>query len=271
MKKTLTLIIATIVLLATTVYAAIPHLINYQGKLTDPNGKPLENGSYNITFRIYDAENGGTMLWQGTYSVSIQKGIFSVLLGDISDPGYNFTNLSFDKPYYLAIKVGSDPEMSPRQKITSSGYAIRSETAENAIQAQNAATVANVGVSATPAANKILPLDSNAKLPLSALKVYDSGWFAVSASTSYTKTHSLGTTKVLTLVYVSNNSDGSGTCAIVHDADPMSVRYGAYMVTLSTTAITLRTGGYIYNAMDSAGNDVDWKSGYLRIIMLALE
>ena len=63
-----------------TANAALPHLINYQGRLTDTNGAPL-NGSYNITFRIYDALTAGNLLWQGTYTnVSINKGIFSVLL-----------------------------------------------------------------------------------------------------------------------------------------------------------------------------------------------
>jgi len=103
-------------------YAAVPHLINYQGKLTDSSGTAL-NGSYNITFRIYDAETAGNLLWQEQYTgVVIQKGIFSVLLGSITA-----LDLAFDKQYYLAIQVGSDPEMSPRQRITSAAYAIRAE------------------------------------------------------------------------------------------------------------------------------------------------
>lgn len=114
-----------------TANAAVPHLLNYQGRLTDSSGTPL-NGTYAITFRIYDAEAAGNLLWQGTYSnVSIAKGIFNILLGDVNDAGYNFTNLAFDKPYWLEIKVGNEV-MTPRQKITSSGYAIRAEKAEKA-------------------------------------------------------------------------------------------------------------------------------------------
>ncbi len=109
-------------------YAAVPHLINYQGRLTDTAGIPL-NGTYNLTFRIYDAETAGNLLWQGTYSVSIQKGIFAVLLGDINDAGYNFANLSFDKAYFLEIKVGAEV-MTPRQRIASVGYAIRAENVD---------------------------------------------------------------------------------------------------------------------------------------------
>lgn len=113
-------------------YAKVPHLINYQGRLTDTNGKPLD-GLYNITFRIYDAETAGNLLWQGTYnSVSISKGIFNILLGDINDSGFNFENLVFDKPYWLEIKIG-DEVIKPRQQMTSLGYAIRAEKAEDVV------------------------------------------------------------------------------------------------------------------------------------------
>jgi hypothetical protein len=106
------------------VYAEVPHLINYQGRFTDTAGAPL-NGSYNLTFRIYDAETAGNLLWEETQTgIVINKGIFAVLLGSVTN-----LNLTFDKPYFLEIKVGNEV-MSPRQRITSAGYAIRAENAE---------------------------------------------------------------------------------------------------------------------------------------------
>lgn len=131
MKK-LTKILFLILLLSAlryplpALYAEVPHLINYQGRLTDSSSVPL-NGSYAITFRIYDAESAGTMLWEETNTgVVIQKGIFSVLLGSVAN-----LNLAFDKPYFLEIKIGAEV-MSPRQRITSAGYAIRAEKADSA-------------------------------------------------------------------------------------------------------------------------------------------
>jgi microcystin-dependent protein len=107
--------------------AAVPHLINYQGKLTDASGQPLE-GSFELTFRIYDAENAGNLLWEEAQTgVVIQKGIFNILLGAVTN-----LNLPFTIPYFLEIKVGSEV-MSPRQRITSAGYAIRAETADNGV------------------------------------------------------------------------------------------------------------------------------------------
>jgi len=115
-------------LLLSSSYAQIPHLINYQGKLTDKDGDPVTDGNYSVTFRIYDAESGGALLWEETQSILVQKGIFFCLLGGVTN-----LNLAFDKPYWLAIKVGSDSEMTPRQQIASAGYAIRAEMAENVV------------------------------------------------------------------------------------------------------------------------------------------
>lgn len=102
-------------------YAAVPHLINYQGRLTDKDGKPLD-GAYSLSFKIYDVEAGGTPLWDETHTgVVIQKGVFSVILGGVKN-----LDLLFDKQYFLEIQIGSEI-MSPRQRITSAAYAIRAE------------------------------------------------------------------------------------------------------------------------------------------------
>lgn len=130
MKKMFILLCVMIFCLMANVYAEIPHLINYQGRFTDNDASPLE-GVYAVTFRIYDVENGGAPLWQEAHSgLNIEGGIVSVMLGSITN-----LNLSFDKPYFLEIKVGTEV-MSPRQRIASVGYALRAETAENAQSAE---------------------------------------------------------------------------------------------------------------------------------------
>lgn len=103
----------------------MPHLLRYQGTLTDANNVPLE-GTYNLSFRIYDASTAGNLLWSETQtSVSVSNGVFSVLLGNVTP-----LNLAFDKDYWLSTEVGTSGEMSPRQRITSVGYAIRAEVSE---------------------------------------------------------------------------------------------------------------------------------------------
>lgn len=132
MKKRYSVLFAAlaVILLATTfVHAAVPHLIRFQGKVTDKAGGPL-NGSYNITFRVYDAVTGGTLKWSETQSaIPVNNGIFTVLLGNATQP--NGMDLPFSAPYWLSMEVNSDGEMAPRQQLSSVGYAIHAETAEN--------------------------------------------------------------------------------------------------------------------------------------------
>ena len=251
--------------------AGVPHLINYQGKLTDSAGQPLE-GSYNLTFRIYDAQTAGNLLWQEAQAgVLVQKGIFNIMLGSVSA-----LNIPFDIPYYLEIKVG-DEVMSPRQQITSAGYALRAEKADDSVTFSGKATTDFVlasDVTAAPTANKAVKMDASAKLPVAALKTYDSGWFAVALNNTYAKTHNLGTTKVLASVYFSQNSDGSGRCFQIAQADSDSGTQGqCSIVALSTTTVKLRTsaGAFIIDMKDENGTTVQINSGYARIIILALE
>ena len=104
------------------VAAEVPHLIRYQGYVTDDQGAPLE-GSYTLSFRIYDAETGGTLLWSETQAgVPLQEGNFSVLLGSVTP-----LDLTFASPTWLEVKVASDPPLSPRQRITSVPLAYRAE------------------------------------------------------------------------------------------------------------------------------------------------
>jgi len=112
--------------LSTSVFAEIPHYMQFQGKATDINDTPL-NSPHDLTFRIYDAETAGNLIWNETHNhVQIENGIFSVILG-----GVNPLNVSFDKPYWISMEIGISGEM-PRQTIASVGYAYRAGEADYA-------------------------------------------------------------------------------------------------------------------------------------------
>ncbi|GEM_PF-5549088 len=148
--KEVILFMVIIFSLSTAANAAVPHLINYQGKVTDTSGNPL-NGSYDLTFRIYDAETAGNMLWQETQTgVVVDKGLFGILLGSATA-----LNIPFDKAYFLEIKVGTEV-MSPRQRITSAGYAIRAEVAES-VSGFDPGMVGTKTVDETGLANGMMP------------------------------------------------------------------------------------------------------------------
>jgi len=108
-------------------FASVPPMINYQGKLMQPSGAPVPDGTYSMTFAIYDVPTGGTPLWSETNpSVQVKGGLFAVLLGSINNLPANI----FDNPNrWFGVKVGDDPEMTPRQQIASTGFAFRAATA----------------------------------------------------------------------------------------------------------------------------------------------
>ncbi len=108
--------------------AATPTLINYQGKLTDGTGLPFPDGvPCTVVFTIYDAATGGTVIWTESQSVTTSGGIFAVLLGSttpITDAVFTATTR------YLGIKVGADPEMTPRVALVTVPYAFRISTVD---------------------------------------------------------------------------------------------------------------------------------------------
>ena len=62
-----------------------PERMTYQGYLVDANNSPLGNSepvNYDVVFRIYNAKQGGAAIWAEQQTVTIDKGNFSVLLGE---------------------------------------------------------------------------------------------------------------------------------------------------------------------------------------------
>ena len=122
--KTLLLALAIIASLTFASHAAIPHVINFQGKATDMAGAPLD-GAYVLTIRIYDAQTGGNKEWEEVHSaVQITNGIFQALLGSVTA-----LDLDFKKEYWISVQIDSDSEMSPRTRFASVGYAYTAQYA----------------------------------------------------------------------------------------------------------------------------------------------
>ncbi len=136
----------------------IPHMINYQGMLTDDGGIPL-NGSYDLTFSIYSISSGGSALWHETHNdVLVDNGLFSVILGSTTSiPSSVFEGAE----RYLGIKVDADPELTPRIQLTSVGYAYMAETAISdgdwTVSGDNiySSVSGNVGIGAAPPTEKL--------------------------------------------------------------------------------------------------------------------
>lgn len=151
--------------------AAINPQINFQGKLTNPDGTNLATASYNFSFSIYSVSSGGSAIWTEAKSITVTDGIFQTLLGDTTSlPGsvdFNSTDL------YLGVTVGADTEMTPRIRLSAAPYAFNSDrlgglTSSNylqlaqGLQADSSTTNASIAVNKTGTTARILDLQRGA-------------------------------------------------------------------------------------------------------------
>ncbi len=98
----------------------------YQGRFTDTTIAQPTNGTYTMTFRLFDAATGGNQIPNNTTGVtsmvSVINGIFTVKL-DFGAAAFNASGAR-----YLEIQVGSTI-LTPRQEITSTPFANRATNA----------------------------------------------------------------------------------------------------------------------------------------------
>ena len=119
MKRILVITMIVTVFAALLSHSQIPLTMSYQGVLTNGAGEPVGDGTYDITFKLYDTVSGGSELWTETQSVSVNGGIFAAILGSLSP-----LDLAFDKPYWLGVSVNGGAELTPRRALTASPYSL---------------------------------------------------------------------------------------------------------------------------------------------------
>ena len=102
-------------------HSDVPKQINYQGFLTDPDGDPVPDDDYSMTFKIYDVSTEGISLWSETQIVTVINGKYTAILGKNNpiDPE------DLDGDRYFGITVAPDEEMTPRLKLTSTAFSIK--------------------------------------------------------------------------------------------------------------------------------------------------
>ena len=81
---------------------AVPLQLFQQGRLIESDGSAVE-GLHVVTFRIYDEETGGNILWEEPIAIEVSNGYFSTTLGSntVGNP-LDQTTLS-QYPVYLDI------------------------------------------------------------------------------------------------------------------------------------------------------------------------
>jgi hypothetical protein len=117
-----------------------PERMTYQGYLVDSNGAPLGDSvpaNYDVVFRIYNIKTGGTtdnILWAEQQTVTVDKGYFTVLLGEgvasaNGDPNGDLSAVfagsdASDRFIGITIKGldDSDLEIAPRLRLVASPF-----------------------------------------------------------------------------------------------------------------------------------------------------
>jgi hypothetical protein len=94
--------------------------IPYTGELTGDDGNPVTDGEYDFMFALYEAAEGGNMLWSETQNgVSVAGGRFTVMLGSVNPlpPESKVTD------FWLQISVRGTKDqnfvlLAPRQRLS---------------------------------------------------------------------------------------------------------------------------------------------------------
>lgn len=145
----------------TVTIGGAPATIDYQGKALDTTGTPLANttaANYTMYFRIYDAQEGGNIIWAESQIVTVSKGLFSVRLGEgsaIAGEGTvlqtNLADAFTAASRFLGVTVvitGQTPtEILPRLAFLATPFAY---SANRSITAER--LVLNPSATATPSA-----------------------------------------------------------------------------------------------------------------------
>jgi len=151
MKYIIAVLVTVTLFISLIGYGQIPMKISYQGLLTTSSGTPLQDGSYDLKFEIYNALSGGTLRYTETQSgISVQRGTFNVILDTL-------TNI-FSEKLFVEVTVLAGPGISspmtfsPRSELTTAPYAFRAMVADSVVGGSGGATgivsvdgVANAG------------------------------------------------------------------------------------------------------------------------------
>ncbi|MBN1900011.1 right-handed parallel beta-helix repeat-containing protein [Candidatus Sumerlaeota bacterium] len=119
--------------------------ITYQGTILAPNQAPPPDGSYTMSFSLWDLESGGSpdtnRKWNETHEgdarVQVVKGVFAVQMGSVKP----FPDSLFSANASLWLEISADQDhdgleageiYSPRIPLTAAPYALQSNRAEYA-------------------------------------------------------------------------------------------------------------------------------------------
>jgi hypothetical protein len=113
--------------------------------LTDANGNALPTADYMLTFKIYDAATGGSLIWgpqvfDGTTGttghrgkVPVVQGYFNLMLGETDTASRSIADAFNGATRYVEVQVGGNNPVTPRQAIPTAQFAFKANSAEKLV------------------------------------------------------------------------------------------------------------------------------------------
>ena len=194
MKSIYSILVSLLVMAATAgaQTISVPKLISYQGRVVDAVGKPVGEGTAvnrTVIFRIWDHPSDvltANLIYSESQVVTISNGEFSALVGQgVSNltTTFNFDEVSkklddlstaFSGPNrYLGVTVATgaiidetDKEITPRQQIVATPFAMRADVA---------GSVDNLAITSANIANKTIDAGNIKDNSITALNIAANG------------------------------------------------------------------------------------------------
>jgi len=212
-------------------FSAIPQTINYQGRLLDSSGLPME-GVITMTFTFFSSLTGGSALWNEAQDLELNNGYFNVLLGAVTA----FPAGLFNNPLYIEMAIGSET-LSPRKPLASAPYAL---VAAKALQVPVGSIQDDAVTSSTIAASAV----TSAAIENGTVATEDIAAGAVTESWSGSASSTaVSAGAAVDLITLSVNLAHDGTVLVMAKATTsgFSLAYGRVTYTISADGTTLDT------------------------------
>lgn len=119
-------VVLAVCLLAGSASAQAPEMFRYQGRLVD--GTNLVNATLPMSFKLYDAQTDGALLYEDSNSVLVVDGLYATMIGNDTVSG-SLTNALTNTAVYLELTIDGET-LSPRERLVSVPYALGTESGD---------------------------------------------------------------------------------------------------------------------------------------------